>query len=188
MARYETPMKSVTAAPAISSSVREAFLDRYLTEKVRYAKEKGIKEVGMISNGSLISPEIAQGMIDAGLDAINISVDASGKETMSCCDAACCKDGAESCPMMKKDASGKTEHSECPMMKKDASGATADKHDAASCPMMNKDASASTNMDMKHDMKGMSHADMKAMHGEGCSCPCCHKDKKEEKPKDAAGA
>ena len=35
----------------------------------------------MISNGSLITEEIARGMIDAGLDAINISVDASGKET-----------------------------------------------------------------------------------------------------------
>src|SRR5881392_3930709 len=58
----------------------EPFLDRHLTEKVRYAKEKGIKEVGMISNGSLITEKIARGMIEAGLDAINISVDAGGKE------------------------------------------------------------------------------------------------------------
>jgi MoaA/NifB/PqqE/SkfB family radical SAM enzyme len=59
----------------------EPFLDRQLVEKVRYAKEKGIAEVGMISNGSLITEEIARGMIEAGLDAINISVDAGGKET-----------------------------------------------------------------------------------------------------------
>jgi hypothetical protein len=59
----------------------EPFLDRQLVEKVRYAKERGIAEVGMISNGSLIDEETARGMIDAGLDAINISVDASGKET-----------------------------------------------------------------------------------------------------------
>ena len=58
----------------------EPFLDKQLVEKVRYAKSKGIKEVGMISNGSLITEEIAAGMIDAGLDAINISVDAAGKE------------------------------------------------------------------------------------------------------------
>ena len=58
----------------------EPFLDRHLTEKVRYAKEKGIKEVGMISNGSLITEKIARGMIEAGLDAINISVDAGGKD------------------------------------------------------------------------------------------------------------
>ena len=58
----------------------EAFMDRKLVEKVRYAKQKGIREVGMISNGSLITEPVARGMIDAGLDAINISVDASGKE------------------------------------------------------------------------------------------------------------
>ncbi len=58
----------------------EPFLDRQLVDKVRYAKQRGIAEVGMISNGSLITEEVAQGMIDAGLDAINISVDASGKE------------------------------------------------------------------------------------------------------------
>jgi MoaA/NifB/PqqE/SkfB family radical SAM enzyme len=58
----------------------EPFLDKQLVDKVRYAKQRGIAEVGMISNGSLIFEDIAQGMIDAGLDAINISVDASGKE------------------------------------------------------------------------------------------------------------
>jgi radical SAM protein with 4Fe4S-binding SPASM domain len=58
----------------------EAFIDKRLVEKVRYAKEKGIKEVGVISNGSLITEKVARGMIEAGLDAINISVDASGKE------------------------------------------------------------------------------------------------------------
>ena len=58
----------------------EPFIDRRLVEKVRYAKQKGIREVGMISNGSLITEAVARGMIEAGLDAINISVDASGKE------------------------------------------------------------------------------------------------------------
>ena len=57
----------------------EPFIDRKLVEKVRYAKQQGIKEVGMISNGSLITEQVARGMIDAGLDAINISVDASGR-------------------------------------------------------------------------------------------------------------
>ena len=58
----------------------EAFIDKQLVEKVRYAKQKGIQEVGVISNGSLITEAVARGMIDAGLDAINISVDAAGKE------------------------------------------------------------------------------------------------------------
>src|SRR5918993_4760752 len=58
----------------------EPFIDRRLVEKVRYAKDRGIKEVGMISNGSLITEDLARGMIDAGLDAINISVDAAGRD------------------------------------------------------------------------------------------------------------
>jgi MoaA/NifB/PqqE/SkfB family radical SAM enzyme len=59
----------------------EAFVDKRLVEKVRYAKQKGIREVGAISNGSLLTEPVVRDMIDAGLDAINISVDASGKET-----------------------------------------------------------------------------------------------------------
>ena len=58
----------------------EPFVDRSLVEKVRYVKAQGIPQVGMISNGSLITEDAARGMIDAGLDAINISVDASGKD------------------------------------------------------------------------------------------------------------
>jgi MoaA/NifB/PqqE/SkfB family radical SAM enzyme len=58
----------------------EPFVDRQLTEKVAYAKAHGIAEVGVISNGSLIDEEVARGVVEAGLDAINISVDASGRE------------------------------------------------------------------------------------------------------------
>jgi MoaA/NifB/PqqE/SkfB family radical SAM enzyme len=58
----------------------EAFMDRQLIEKVRYAKRLGIPEVGLISNGSLITEAAARGMVEAGLDAINISVDAAGKD------------------------------------------------------------------------------------------------------------
>ncbi len=58
----------------------EAFIDKRLVEKIRYAKQKGIAEVGVISNGSLLTDDVVRGMIDAGLDAINISVDASGRE------------------------------------------------------------------------------------------------------------
>jgi MoaA/NifB/PqqE/SkfB family radical SAM enzyme len=58
----------------------EPFVDRHLTSKVAYAKQQGIAEVGVISNGSLIDEEVARGVIEAGLDAINISVDASGRE------------------------------------------------------------------------------------------------------------
>lgn len=58
----------------------EAFLDKRLPDKIRYAKQRGIEEVGVITNGSLLGPEVARAVIEAGLDAINISVDAAGKE------------------------------------------------------------------------------------------------------------
>jgi MoaA/NifB/PqqE/SkfB family radical SAM enzyme len=58
----------------------EPFVDRHLVEKIAYAKARGIPEVGLISNGSLIGEDIARGIVEAGLDAINISVDASGRE------------------------------------------------------------------------------------------------------------
>ena len=58
----------------------EPFVDRHLAEKVAYTKRQGIAEVGVISNGSLIDEQVARAVIDAGLDAINISVDASGRE------------------------------------------------------------------------------------------------------------
>jgi hypothetical protein len=58
----------------------EPFVDRRLVEKIRYAKARGVAEVGLISNGSLITEEVAKGIVEAGLDAINISVDASGRE------------------------------------------------------------------------------------------------------------
>jgi MoaA/NifB/PqqE/SkfB family radical SAM enzyme len=59
----------------------EAFVDRTLPEKIAYAKSKGIPEVGVITNGSLLGPEVARAVVEAGLDAINISLDAAGKET-----------------------------------------------------------------------------------------------------------
>jgi len=59
----------------------EAFVDKQLPAKIAYAKSKGIPEVGVITNGSLLGPEVAKAVIEAGLDAINISLDAAGKET-----------------------------------------------------------------------------------------------------------
>ncbi len=58
----------------------ESFIDREIVEKIRYAKSRGIDQLGLISNGSLITEPLARGIVEAGLDAINISVDAAGKE------------------------------------------------------------------------------------------------------------
>jgi radical SAM protein with 4Fe4S-binding SPASM domain len=59
----------------------EAFVDKQLPEKIAYAKSKGIREVGVITNGSLLGPDVAKAVVEAGLDAINISLDAAGKAT-----------------------------------------------------------------------------------------------------------
>jgi MoaA/NifB/PqqE/SkfB family radical SAM enzyme len=58
----------------------EPFVDRRLVEKIAYVKGRGMPEVGLISNGSLLTEEVARGVVGAGLDAINISVDAAGRE------------------------------------------------------------------------------------------------------------
>ena len=59
----------------------EAFVDKALPEKIAYAKARGIPEVGVITNGSLLGPDVARAVVEAGLDAINISLDAAGRDT-----------------------------------------------------------------------------------------------------------
>jgi hypothetical protein len=59
----------------------EAFVDKRLPEKIRYAKQRGIREVGVITNGSLLGDDVSKAVIEAGLDAINISLDAAGRDT-----------------------------------------------------------------------------------------------------------
>lgn len=59
----------------------EAFVDKALAEKIAYAKARGIPEVGVITNGSLLGPDVARAVVEAGLDAINISLDAAGRDT-----------------------------------------------------------------------------------------------------------
>ena len=57
----------------------EALVDKKLPEKIAYAKGKGIREVGVITNGSLLGPDVAKAVVEAGLDAVNISLDAAGR-------------------------------------------------------------------------------------------------------------
>ncbi len=58
----------------------EPFLDKKLTKRISYAKQKGLKKVKIFSNGSLIDSKKANELIDAGLDEIKISFDGSTKE------------------------------------------------------------------------------------------------------------
>ncbi len=58
----------------------EPLLDKHLEERIRYAKQKGIPKVKIFSNGSLLTPERARGLIQAGLDEIKISFDGATRE------------------------------------------------------------------------------------------------------------
>lgn len=53
----------------------EPLLNKRIVDMVRYAKEKGIKEVAFLSNGELLTPQMAEALVDAGLDWLSISAD-----------------------------------------------------------------------------------------------------------------
>lgn len=53
----------------------EPLLDKSLEDRVRYAKQRGIRKVKIFSNGSLLDAVRAEGLIAAGLDEIKISFD-----------------------------------------------------------------------------------------------------------------
>jgi thioredoxin len=54
-----------------------------LFEMIRYAKQKGLKDVVLNTNGTLLDADAARGLIEAGLDAIYIGIDAFTPETYS---------------------------------------------------------------------------------------------------------
>jgi hypothetical protein len=51
----------------------EPLLDKRLPEKVRFAKDRGIKRTYFVSNASLLTPETSRKLIEAGLDKMKIS-------------------------------------------------------------------------------------------------------------------
>ena len=58
----------------------EPLLDKNIFERVQYAKTKGMI-VGFFSNGTLMTPEKAENILDANVDWINFSVDGGTKES-----------------------------------------------------------------------------------------------------------
>lgn len=58
----------------------EPLLDSLLSERVKYAKSKGIR-TRIFSNFSALTREKALQLLDAGIDEIKISIDAASKET-----------------------------------------------------------------------------------------------------------
>lgn len=59
----------------------DPFMCRDMPWRIKYAKDKGIKDVVLNSNGVLMSPEKGRAVIEAGLDAMYVGVDAAKAET-----------------------------------------------------------------------------------------------------------
>lgn len=53
----------------------ESTLNKNLVSMIRYAKEKGIKEVSFITNGYLLEGSLARDLVRSGLDYLTVSVD-----------------------------------------------------------------------------------------------------------------
>lgn len=67
--------------PALRLSLRgESTLHPKFIECIKYAKDKGIKEISTLTNGSKLELEFFQKMVDAGIDWITISVDGLDEE------------------------------------------------------------------------------------------------------------
>lgn len=56
----------------------EPLLNKSIVEMVRYAKEKGIKDVAFLTNGEQLREELSRDLIEAGLDWLSISADGIG--------------------------------------------------------------------------------------------------------------
>ncbi len=52
-----------------------------LIEYIRYAKDKGLKDVVFNSNGQLLTKEMSRKLLEAGLDGIYVGIDAFSEET-----------------------------------------------------------------------------------------------------------
>ncbi len=59
----------------------EPLLHPEVAPMVRYAKDKGIKEVSFVTNGMLLDEQKASTILDAGLDKITISIDGATADT-----------------------------------------------------------------------------------------------------------
>ena len=57
----------------------EPLLNPNIVEMVKYAKDKGIKDVAFLTNGERLNPDLTIELIKAGLDWISISIDGLGE-------------------------------------------------------------------------------------------------------------
>jgi radical SAM protein with 4Fe4S-binding SPASM domain len=59
----------------------EPFMCRDIAKRIKYAKDKGLADVVLNSNGVMMARERAQAVIEAGLDSMYVGIDASTEET-----------------------------------------------------------------------------------------------------------
>lgn len=59
----------------------EPLMDKNLPERIAYAKNAGIKKVGIFTNGSLVTSDLALKLLACGIDHITISFDALTEKT-----------------------------------------------------------------------------------------------------------
>jgi len=57
----------------------EPLLNKRIVDMVRYAKQKGIREVAFLSNAEFLDREMAAALVDSGLDWLSVSADGVGE-------------------------------------------------------------------------------------------------------------
>lgn len=57
----------------------EPLLNKRIVDMVKYAKAKGVKEVAFLSNAEFLTHDVAEALVDAGLDWLSVSADGTGE-------------------------------------------------------------------------------------------------------------
>ena len=66
---------------ACLSNCNEPLLDPLLFERIKYAKSRGMQDVVCVSNGTLLTRDKVDKLLDSGLDSIYFSFDGATKDT-----------------------------------------------------------------------------------------------------------
>lgn len=53
----------------------ETLMHSQFLHMLRYAKNQGIPNIGLVTNGQLLNPEMVENIVDAGIDRVNVSLD-----------------------------------------------------------------------------------------------------------------
>lgn len=59
----------------------EPLMDRMICQRIRYAKDKGFKNLAFATNAALLTPRVQAELLDTGIETIIFSIDGATKET-----------------------------------------------------------------------------------------------------------